>query len=129
MITREISYSGGSVVLGCSALVPRMYRLRFGRDLVRDMARLSAGLKRLHALPEDATEEERINAQFDVLDLELFENVAWVMAKHASPDTVPNVPDEWLMSMDGAFPIYEILPGIIELWGLNNKTTSIPKKK
>ena len=31
-------------------------------------------------MPEDATEEEQQEAQLSALDLEIFENAAWVMA-------------------------------------------------
>ena len=76
----------------------------------------------------DATEEERQDAQLSVLDLTLFENVAYIMVKHAGED-VPDSPDDWLDSIDGVLSIYEILPAILELWQLNQQTTSIPKKK
>ena len=40
------------------------------------------------------------------------------MAKHADPQNVPDTPDEWLDQF-GTFSIYQVLPEIIELWGLN----------
>ena len=43
------------------------------------------------------------------------------MAKHASPETVPSEPDEWLEQFN-TFSIYQILPQLIELWGLNVQT-------
>ena len=58
----------------------------------------------------------------------IFENVAYMMIKHAGED-VPPTPDEWLDSIDGIFSIYNVMPTILELWGENQKTTSIPKKK
>lgn len=39
------------------------------------------------------------------------------MAKHQNPD-VPDKPEGWLDQFN-TFSIYEILPQIIELWGLN----------
>ena len=51
----------------------------------------------------------------------MFENIAFIMAKHASPDTVPSEPDEWLEQFN-TFSIYQILPQLIELWGLNVQT-------
>ena len=36
--------------------------------------------------------------------------------------------DDWLDTFD-MFSIYEILPQIFELWALNTKQTSTPKKK
>lgn len=42
--------------------------------------------------------------------------------------TVPNSIDEWLDCFN-AFSIYEVLPEIIKLWGLNIKTDVTAKKK
>lgn len=43
------------------------------------------------------------------------------MAKHAHPEQVPDTPDEWLENFN-TFSIYQILPQLIELWGLNVQT-------
>jgi len=66
--------------------------------------------------------------QLSAFDLEMFENVAFLLAKHADPDNVPSDPDEWLEQFS-MFSITEILPQILELWGFNMQTMSIPKKK
>ena len=49
------------------------------------------------------------------------------MAKHASPETVPDNPDDFLEQFN-TFSIYEILPQLIELWGLNTATQVESKK-
>ena len=49
------------------------------------------------------------------------------MAKHADPQGVPDTPDEWLDQF-GTFSIYQVLPEIIELWGLNVQTQVESKK-
>ena len=53
-------------------------------------------------------------------------NIAYVMAKHAGP-SVPDTPEEWLDGFN-TFSIYQILPQIIDLWGLNVKTDVESKK-
>jgi len=111
-----------------SALIPRLYRIKFARDMVRDMNQLRKSFEKATSLSPDATEEERQDAQLSVMDLTLFENVAYIMVKHAGED-VPDNPDDWLDSIEGVLSIYEILPSILELWQLNQQTTSIPKKK
>ena len=111
-----------------SALVPRLYRFKFGRDMISDLNRLKKAVDKANNLPADATEEEINDAQLSALDLTIFENVSYMMAKHADK-TIPDNPDVWLDSIDGVFAIYEILPQILELWSLNQKTTSVPKKK
>lgn len=125
---RTINIDGTEVKLRASALIPRLYRFKFGRDMIRDMRQLQKSYQKVMELPEDATEEQTQDAQLSVLDLTIFENVAYIMAKHADK-TVPDTPDEWLDSVPGVFSIYEILPVILELWGMNQQTTSIPKKK
>ena len=58
--------------------------------------------------------------------LETFENIAYLMAKHADP-SLPDSAEEWLDEFS-VFSIYQVLPEIIELWGLNVQTQSTAKK-
>ncbi len=128
MIEKEITLEGRKAKLRSSALIPKLYRAYFGHDMVKDMRQLAKSYKVLKDLPEDATDEERENAQMSVLDLEIFERVSWLMLKHAGED-VKSTPEEWLEDLDGIFSVYEILPVVLELWAANNKTTSVPRKK
>ena len=125
---RTLNIGGADLRMRASALIPRLYRFRFGRDLIKDMAQLEKAYKKALSVKEDATEEERKEAELSILDLTIFENVAWAMAKNADPN-VPNDPDEWLDSINGVFSVYEVLPQILELWTNGQKTTSIPVKK
>ena len=54
-------------------------------------------------------------------ELEMFEDLAWLMARHADPANVPDSPEEFLDQFN-TFSIYQILPQLIELWGLNVQT-------
>lgn len=125
---RVIQIDGKEVGLKATALTPRLYRHKFGRDMVSDMTKLKKAYRKATSLPDDATQEEKEDAQLSALDLEIFENAAWIMAMQYDAKKVANTPDEWL---DGfaVFSIYEVLPVIIELWQLNNATTSESKKK
>jgi hypothetical protein len=49
------------------------------------------------------------------------------MAKHADPQNVPDNPDDWLEQFN-TFSIYEVLPQLFELWGLNLETQAESKK-
>ena len=111
-----------------SALIPRLYRAKFGRDLITDMRRLQGKYMKIAELPADADEETRAAAELSVMDLTVFEDIAWLMIKRAG-ETIPDTPDEWLDSIDGVFDIYRIMPTVLELWQANNATTAIPKKK
>ena len=66
------------------------------------------------------------NSGLDLFSLEMFENIAYIMAKHANPD-IPDTPEEWLDNFH-TFSIYQILPKLIELWGLNVQTDVQSKK-
>lgn len=125
---RTVTIGGKELKMRASALIPRLYRFKFRRDMVADMRQLQRAYAKASALPDDATDEEREDAQFSVADLTIFENVAFIMAKHGGNE-MPDTPEEWLDSIDGVFSIYEVLPTVLELWGMNMDTTSIPKKK
>ena len=125
---RTIKVGGAELRMRASALIPRLYRFRFGRDLIKDMSQLEKAYKKAMSVKEDATDDEKQDAQLGVLDLTIFENVAWAMAKNADPN-VPNDPDEWLDTIDGVFSVYEVLPQILDLWTAGLETTSTPVKK
>ena len=125
---RTVEIGGKEVRMRASALIPRLYRFNFKRDMISDMRQLQKAFNKAVSLPADATEEDREDAQLSALDLTIFENVAWLMMKHAGED-VGHTPDDWLDSLDGVFSVYEIMPTILELWGDNQATTSVPVKK
>ena len=125
---RTVNIGGKDVRMRASALIPRLYRFKFGRDMIADMNRLGGAYKKATDLPEDASDDDREAAQLSAMDLTIFENVAYMMIKHAGED-VPDTPDQWLDSIDGVFSVYEIMPTILELWQYNQGTTSTPKKK
>lgn len=65
-------------------------------------------------------------SNLDMFSLEMFENIAYVMARHAD-SSIPDTPEEWLDGF-GTFSIYQVLPQLIELWGLNVQTDVAAKK-
>ena len=124
---KTIIVGGKEIKMKASALVPRLYRFKFGRDMLSDLSKLEKAFNKKRDLPKDATEEEIQEAELSALDLTIFENTAFVMAKLGDPESVPETVDAW---MDGfeIFSIYEALPQILELWKMSNQTTAIPKK-
>lgn len=122
-----VTIDGRDIGFKATARTPRIYRHRIGRDMVADMNKLRKAYNKAAKLPKKATEEEIQDAQLSEIDLEIFENVAWVMAKQYD-DSIENGPDEWLDTFN-TFSIYEILPNILQLWAINTATTSKPKKK
>ena len=115
-VKRNIEIDGKEVAFKASAAIPRIYRLKFGRDIYRDLA----------SLEKRVGENEEGESNLDLFSLEMFENIAYVMAKHADP-SIPDSPEEWLDEFN-TFSIYQILPQLIELWGLNVKTDAEAKK-
>lgn len=125
---RTINVAGKEMRMRATALIPRLYRHKFNRDMITDMRKLQRSYSKASQLPETATEEEIEDAQFSALDLTIFENMAWLMLKHAGEE-VGEDPDEWLSTIDGVFSIYEVFPAMMELWQSNNVQTSVPRKK
>lgn len=123
-----VEIDGKEVGFKATALTLRFYRHFFGRDMINDMVKLKKAYKKAAELPEDATEEERQDAQLSALDLEIFENTAWVMAWQHDKKAAGKNPEQWLDGFE-TFSIYEIFPEILSLWMLNQGTTAIPKKK
>ena len=116
MIKREIEVCGKLVPFRSSATIPRLFRAKFKRDIFKDLARLEKSFK---ANSEDGE-------SFAIDDLEIFENVAYVMAYHAD-NTIPDSIDQWLDQFE-MFSIYEIMPQLLELWG-DNVVTDVAAKK
>ena len=116
-MTKKIQIDGKDVVFKASAAIPRIYRLKFHRDIYKDLRDLEK------AVDSSSAEESNL----DLFSLEMFENIAYIMAKHADPTAVPDSPEEWLDEFS-TFSIYQVLPEIIELWGLNVQTQVQSKK-
>ena len=124
---KMVKIDGKEVGFRATALTPRLYRHKIGRDIVQDISKLKRAFDKAVKAKENPTEEDLEDAQLSVMDLEIFENVACIMAKQYDP-SVPGTTDEWLDNFE-TFSIYEILPSILELWQFNNLTTAKPKKK
>ena len=116
-IKKTITVDGIEVPFKASAAVPRLYRIKFRRDIYKDFA----------ALQTSVQEGDEEGSALDIESLEVFENIAYIMAKHADLENVPDNPDEWLEAFN-TFSIYEVLPQLIELWGLNVETQAESKK-
>lgn len=115
-IVRDIEIDGQKVKFKASAAIPRIYRLKFQRDIYKDLSSLEKSIGN----GEDG------ESNLDLFSLEMFENIAFIMAKHAEPG-IPDTPEEWLDGFN-TFSIYQVLPQLIELWGLNVRTDIEAKK-
>ena len=116
-IKRTITVDGIEVPFKASATLPRLYRAKFRKDIFKDFSALKDSV-------DDSDEKE---SGLGIESLEVFENIAWTMAKHADPQNVPDSPDEWLEQFN-TFSIYEVLLRLFELWGVNLETQAESKK-
>lgn len=117
-MTRTVTIDGGEVLFRASAAVPRLYRIKFKRDILVDMKAIN------EAIQASGAEASTIPPKA----LTLFENVAYIMAKHADKDHVPDDPDKWLDGFE-TFSIYAVFPVIQEMWADNLAQLNQPQKK
>lgn len=115
-VFKKIEIDGREVPFKASAAIPRIYRAKFRRDIFQDMDRLIG----------EVSQGDEAASTLDIESLDIFENIAYIMAKYADP-SVPDSVDEWLDEFN-TFSVYQILPQIIDLWGLNVETDVKAKK-
>ena len=116
MLKKVLKIGDKEVAFRSSATIPRLYRAKFKRDIFKDLSKLESSYK-------DNSEE---GSYFAIEDLEIFENVAYIMAYHAD-NNIPGNIDDWLDQFE-MFSIYEVLPEILSLWGTNLMTDVESKK-
>ena len=114
---QNIEIDGKQVPFRASAAIPRIYRMKFHRDIYKDLS----------SLEKSIGDGDAEHSNLDMFSLEMFENIAYIMAKHADPN-IPDTPEEWLDEFN-TFSIYQVLPQLIQLWGLNIQTEVDAKKK
>lgn len=122
---KTIHIDGKDVPFKATGSTLRLYRFKFGRDLLVDFAKMYEEVQEI--VRKAAGNQTAAVKSLSPEALTTFENVAYIMARQADPE-VPNDPDEWL---DGftMFSIYEVLPEIVELWNVSQMSTGEQKKK
>lgn len=114
MSDKTIMINGKAVAFKSSATIPKLYRLKIKWDIFKDLSKLEKAY-------------QKKGTGFEIEDLEIFENVAYITTYHADK-TIPSIIDEWLDQFE-MFSIYEVLPEILELWGINLQTDVDSRKK
>lgn len=120
---KTIIINGIECKLKSSAALPRMYRLKFGRDIFVDMSHLKKQMDLNKKMKEETGND---SSSISIKSLEMFENIAFLMNKHGDPEQ-PNDIEEWLEQFE-TFDIYKVLPEILDMWNIENNQMSIPKK-
>ena len=94
------------------------YKAQFRRDALKDLVKLEPIIQKI-----DEAGTESASEMLEALDLDLFYNICWTMAKSADK-TIPE-PLEWLDSF-GEFPVLDI---IADLMDVLTASISVSKKK
>lgn len=110
-----LNIDGRNVKLKSTGAYLLRYKAQFKRDAIQDIFKLA------NAINEETGEIINIAA----LDLEVFFNLIWVLAKTADPSIDP--PMEWLDTFS-EFPLEEIIPEVTDLIFSCIKS-SVPGKK
>ena len=111
------------VKIVCNALLPRLYRYHFGRDLLADMRKLAKAYTKIG-------EDENGKPIYDIdenADFSAAEQMAWIMLKQGGEDVGETI-DEWLETI-GITELYSIEQACFELWRNSERQTSTAKKK
>lgn len=114
---KVIEIDGKPVHFRATAAVPRLYRIKFKRDILLDMQSIQEALEK----------SQRGEGSIPVYLLEIFENAAYIMARHATPNMAERSVEEWLDTFE-TFSIYEVFPEIFDLWIDNLYSMSDAKK-
>ena len=80
-IQKNIVVDGIEVPFKASAAIPRLYRLKFRRDIYQDLNALQKAMQEQKDQKPD--DQNPAASSLDIVSLELFENIAYIMAKHA----------------------------------------------
>ena len=105
---KKINIGGKEILMEANGATPRIYRRMFGSDL----------LTTLHGA---------VSKDGEVINIEVFENLAYCMAKQAG--SVEDDIDTWLGSFDSSMAIVDAIGELMALWRGNTATTVNPKKK
>lgn len=113
---KVLNIGGKEIKMKSTAGTMMRYRNYFNRDFIKDLMKLQ---KKLGEKIEDGT-------QFEAIDLDIFEKIAWCMAKTADND-IPDI-EHWLDNFE-SFDIMQVLPSIMELLVSNMEQVNDSKKK
>lgn len=102
-----IDVCGRKINLKSNGATPLQYKMQFKRDFFSDISKM-----------------QNIKKDVSLLDLEVFYNIIWLLARTADKTVPP--PLEWLETFD-AFPIVEIIPQIQDM--ISSMLVTINPKK
>ena len=111
---KTLTIDGRQVAFKSTGAFMLRYKAQFGRDAVQDLFKL-----------QQAIDADGQIADVSALDLEVFYNLVWTLAKTADPTIPP--PLEWLDTF-GEFPLIDIIPEVVDMM-FSSLTVSVQSKK
>lgn len=112
---RILTIDGRQVKFKSTGAFLLKYKAQFQRDALKDILKLQ------NTIDPETNEMKDIEA----LDLEVFYNLIWVLAKTADPNLQP--PEEWLDTFS-EFPLMDIVPQVMDMI-LSCITSTVSSKK
>ena len=83
-VQKTVEIDGKEVTFKASAAIPRLYRVKFRRDIFKDMSDLMKDIKANQKAAQekaDKEDDEEPESTLRIESLEIFENIAYMMAK------------------------------------------------
>lgn len=111
---KTLTIDGRQVAFKSTGAFMLRYKAQFGRDAVQDLFKL-----------QQAIDADGQIADVSALDLEVFYNLVWTLAKTADPAIPP--PLEWLDTFS-EFPLIDIIPDVMDMM-FSSLTVSAKSKK
>lgn len=115
---KTITIDGKEIRFKTNGATPLRYKAQFGQDYFKEILKMAP----LESLSKKK-KQDIVAKDLEVLDFEVFYNIAWIMAKTANP-SIPE-PIEWLEQFD-EFPMAEVIPELQDMLLASIQTT---KKK
>lgn len=115
---KTITIDGKEIRFKTNGATPLRYKAQFGQDYFKEILKMAPLQNLSKKKKQDVTPKD-----LEVLDFEVFYNLAWIMAKTA--DTTIPEPIAWLEQFD-EFPMAEIIPELQDMLLASIQTT---KKK
>jgi len=112
---KTLNIGGKQVRMKSTAGTMMRYRNYFNRDFIKDLVKLQTKL----------TDKLETGQEFEALDLDLFEKIAWCMAKTAD-NSIPDI-ENWLDEFE-TFDIMQVLPELMNLLVANMEQINDKKK-
>ena len=112
------------VKMACNALMPRLYRYHFGRDLIVEMRKLS----KAYTKTGENADGSPVYDIDESADFSVAEQITWLMLKAGGEDVGDTI-DEWLGQLESVGELYELEGAAFELWRQSEQTRAKPKKK